>query len=407
MPLVQYMVHPRALDFKQQQRIMVMRDVRHMKWEDIAANVVNLQGEHPSESYIRKIYNEFNVSQGVRRRPKYAKCGRKAWKLTPDVRSHLLKTMLRLRRSSVCTSVVLQRDLLREKNVKVSTSAIRKVLLSKGYHWLPRAQKRKYSPADRRVRLAWAKRVCRMSARALREKIALAMDGVVLGLPPRDPVDRHNFCMQGGTHMWRKKNEYAHPDLAGDDPYAAQALLKQCLPLWGGISTNGFAVVSFHKRKKLTSVEWVELVRRGTLAKAIRSLHPTAPRGPWHVICDNEGFLGTRFAREAHRAARVHPWHVPPRSPDLNPVEKYWAWLRRKLRAMDLDDSPVVCTTASCSMMCGTCSLWQTTKTSCRASTTPWWRSGRHQEALARIKNICTRCPCVSRSITAPRTWII
>ena len=30
---------------------------------------------------------------------------------------------------------------------------------------------------------------------------------------------------------------------------------------------------------------------------------------------------------------------MPARSPDLNPVEKYWSWLRRKLRAMDLQDA--------------------------------------------------------------------
>ena len=28
-----------------------------------------------------------------------------------------------------------------------------------------------------------------------------------------------------------------------------------------------------------------------------------------------------------------------PRSPDLNPVEKYWAWLRRQLRRLDLRDA--------------------------------------------------------------------
>ena len=30
---------------------------------------------------------------------------------------------------------------------------------------------------------------------------------------------------------------------------------------------------------------------------------------------------------------------IPPRSTDLNPVEKFWSWLRRKLRAMDLKDA--------------------------------------------------------------------
>jgi transposase len=338
MPVLQCMVHPRSLDFRNQKKLMVMRDVREMEWKDIVPNLVNLQGDHPSESYVRKVYKDFNVKTGVRRNPKYAKCGRKPWKLTQDAKSHVLKTMLRLRGSSACTSTTLQRDLARVKKVKVSASAIRKFLISKGYHWLPRAQKRKYSPADRRARLAWAKQVNRMTVRALREKIALAMDGVVLTVPPRDPVDRHNFCMQGGTHMWRKKSEYAKPDLAGGDPYASQAPLSQSLPLWGGISANGFAVVTFHKYKKLNTSEWVALVRRGSVTNAIRSLRPAAPRGPWHVICDNEGFLGARLSQQAHRAAHVHPWHVPPRSPDLNPVEKYWAWLRRKLRAMDLED---------------------------------------------------------------------
>jgi 3-methyladenine DNA glycosylase/8-oxoguanine DNA glycosylase len=32
-------------------------------------------------------------------------------------------------------------------------------------------------------------------------------------------------------------------------------------------------------------------------------------------------------------------WHIPPRSPDLNPIEKFWAWLRKALLARDLSDA--------------------------------------------------------------------
>ena len=32
-------------------------------------------------------------------------------------------------------------------------------------------------------------------------------------------------------------------------------------------------------------------------------------------------------------------WKMPPKSPDLNPVERFWAWLRTKLRRMDLADA--------------------------------------------------------------------
>ena len=31
-------------------------------------------------------------------------------------------------------------------------------------------------------------------------------------------------------------------------------------------------------------------------------------------------------------------WHVPPKSPDLNPAENFWSWLRRDLRSKDLAD---------------------------------------------------------------------
>ena len=32
-------------------------------------------------------------------------------------------------------------------------------------------------------------------------------------------------------------------------------------------------------------------------------------------------------------------WKMPAKSPDPNPVERFWVWLRGKLRAMDLQDA--------------------------------------------------------------------
>ena len=60
--------------------------------------------------------------------------------------------------------------------------------------------------------------------------------------------------------------------------------------------------------------------------------------GPWHVLCDNESFLTTAESRKAHRDCKVKLWHVPAKSPDLNPVEKFWSWVRKQLRARDFAD---------------------------------------------------------------------
>ena len=54
--------------------------------------------------------------------------------------------------------------------------------------------------------------------------------------------------------------------------------------------------------------------------------------GPWLIVCDNESFLETSATKAAHVKARVELWHVLPRSPDLNPVELFWAKLRLWLR---------------------------------------------------------------------------
>ena len=34
----------------------------------------------------------------------------------------------------------------------------------------------------------------------------------------------------------------------------------------------------------------------------------------------------------------IKPLQIPPRSPDLNPIEMFWSWLRKQLRHLDLED---------------------------------------------------------------------
>ena len=105
--------------------------------------------------------------------------------------------------------------------------------------------------------------------------------------------------------MWRKPSESFLPKLAGDDDYPKQVPLSRAVPLWGGCSTNGFAVVLFHDRKKLTTAEWVSAVNAGKLVGAIKQLKPAQKRGPWRVICDNEGFLQAADATRAHQKVSV------------------------------------------------------------------------------------------------------
>ena len=43
-------------------------------------------------------------------------------------------------------------------------------------------------------------------------------------------------------------------------------------------------------------------------------------------------------SKAAHLRANIVLIKIPALSPDLNPVEKYWSWLRRRMSALDLAD---------------------------------------------------------------------
>ena len=245
--------------------------------------------------------------------------------------------MLALRKHDVVTSISLQADVAKEKGIVVGASTIRTLLKKRGYKWLPRSQKRKYTTEQKQARMKFARGVLRMTAAQLKEKLDLSLDGVVLTRPPEDSTDRFNYCWGGETHMWRKPGEANLAELAGNDGYVHQAPMARCLPLWGGISEGGAAAVMWHSSRKANQEEWAQVVRQGKLTEAIRKLNPRAKQ-PYSVLCDNESFLRAKESMKAYRSKKIILWSCPPKSPDLNPVEMFWGWLRKKLRRMDLAD---------------------------------------------------------------------
>jgi transposase len=342
MPVVTDMRHPRGLDFQQQRKVVMLRDDKKMSWDQIVdpevGGVVNLEGSPTCRDVAKRAYNNFFKRGKKKAKYNYSKCGRKRWKITKEIGSFLLSKLRATRKKGICTSKTLQFLLAQEKGVSVDDSTIRKFLQEQGYRWLPRAQKRKYTAADMALREAFGRRVMRMSKAQLRTELGLAIDGVVLEMPPAGDVERWNHCMAGETNMWRKPGETALPELAGDDPYSTQVPITRAVPFWGGISEGGCGPIVFHNSRKCTPDEWVDAVKDGSLGGLLRRLNPRIKDRPWRVLCDGEHFLHSKEARSAHELRNVSLWKIPPRSPDLNPIEKFWSWLRRELRRRDLQD---------------------------------------------------------------------
>ena len=236
------------------------------------------------------------------------------------------------------TSVTLQADLAKEKGVRVDDATIRKFLKSRAYSWMARSQKRKYTIPQRKARVKFAKKVLRLSVAQLKKKLDLSLDGVILSMPPSEPTERFNYVWGGETFMWRKRGEANLPALAGAWEYKKQVPLARAIPLWGGISEHGAAAVMWHPTHKTNQDQWYQAVKEGKLTGAIRAINPGKRSGPYTVLCDGESFLHAKKLLPLYERQKVNLWQCPPKSPDLNPIELFWGWLRRKLRRMDLAD---------------------------------------------------------------------
>ena len=152
----------------------------------------NIRGKPPTPRTCRNYYTAFSTPSG-RKKSRSSFCGRKAWKLTAENQRFILKTLKHLRQKGVCTCVTIRAALAREKAVAVDTTTIRKFLLAKGYKWLPRAQKRKYSPKQMQERAEFARKIVALGPAGVRRKLAFSMDGCVLSIPPRDVTGPHQF----------------------------------------------------------------------------------------------------------------------------------------------------------------------------------------------------------------------
>ena len=336
------MRHPKGLSFAMQRKVVLLRDDKDMSWDDIAdpkiGGIMNLAGLPTCRDVVKRAYEKYFKRGRGKSKYDYRKCGRKRWKMTLEIERFLIQQLLSIRRTGVCTSMTLQRVVARDKKITLSDGYIRKVLRKKGYRWLPRSQKRKYSKDEMLTRLQHVKRFLRMSKEELRKKAALSIDGTVIPIPPDDDVGRWNHCMAAESHMWRKRGEAALPELAGGDAYFEQVGINRAVPFWGGISQGGCGYIIFHESKKCSKEEWVGAVRDGTLGNLLRRLNPTVKDRPWHLLCDGERFLHSKEAMKAYVRPKISLCKIPARSPDLNPIEKFWSWFRTELRRRDLQD---------------------------------------------------------------------
>ena len=61
MVLVTEHVHPKSLDFANQKKVVVLRDVKKLPWTEIQKRVRNLQNKKTSVRNVGNVYRGFNM----------------------------------------------------------------------------------------------------------------------------------------------------------------------------------------------------------------------------------------------------------------------------------------------------------------------------------------------------------
>ena len=93
-----------------------------------------------------------------------------------------------------------------------------------------------------------------------------------------------------------------------------------------------------HANKKITTDEWVAAIDDGKLRAVMKDLNPESSAWHWTMRCDGEKFLHAPASRKVYQDCKVVVWKIPAKSPDLNPIERFWSWLRQELHTFDMAD---------------------------------------------------------------------
>lgn len=135
-------------------------------------------------------------------------------------------------------------------------------------------------------------------------------------------------------------NDLVYVDESGIDSYFHRshgwALSHE--RVYGAVSGKRFARESFIAAKCGSKV-LAPLCFQGTCNTLLfdawieQLLIPQLRRGQL-VILDNASFHKSQRAKELIENAGCHLLFLPPYSPDLNPIEKFWAWFKSKVRSV-------------------------------------------------------------------------
>jgi transposase len=191
---------------------------------------------------------------------------------------------------------------LSNKGVAVSSRTVRKRLKKHGFHYGKRTQKPLLSPIHIEKRLNWA------LANKDRDWSRVIFSD--------ESLFYRNYQRKS---VWKRRNEVK-----------LIRTTKHCerVSMWGCFSAQGFGKLIVIKGI-LESKQMTKIYRRGLLPSATK-LYGANSRD-WFLLEDKDPKHTSKLSKQWKGQNGVQVLEWPPNSPDCNPIENVWAYLKAKL----------------------------------------------------------------------------
>ena len=213
------------------------------------------------------------------------------------------------------------RDLLKWCDINnISERTGQRILNRHGYAFLHSRRKGIVSESDTKKRMAFAKRFCHSVPSFWQEGVAFYFDGVGFVHKTR-PFEDASAC---NGKVWRKNSEGLHIACTSKGSKAG----------YGGRQAKFFVAISYDKGVILA--EQYTHLNGSSFAAFVGQYFEEAFRrsGKTHRCClqDGDPSQNSKKALTALKKAKFDLFPIPPRSPELNPIENVFAIVKKELR---------------------------------------------------------------------------
>ncbi len=200
----------------------------------------------------------------------------------------------------------------------ISTRTVQRVLHKNGYGYLIARRKGVLSEEDTKKRVRFSKEMLRKGADFWKHNIAFYFDGS--GFPHKTrPKEQAESC---GKYVWRKRSEGRH---------------RQCTAKGkkegNGVQARFFVAISYDRG--VVFAEQYEKLDGHMFSNFVRKHFPTifqrCGKDSRLWIQDGDPSQNSQKAIQAMGDVNAQLFSIPPRSPELNPIENLFAFVKKEL----------------------------------------------------------------------------